>query len=75
MPRALHAVSNTSGSINMLQVVTFGNMDSAAATDDGAGAVSLVNGRVACDEIIEVAGYRILGSPWTPKVWGLSVNA
>lgn len=43
-------------------------MDRAATADDGVGAVQLVHGLVAVDEIVEAAGFRIFGSPWTPKV-------
>ena len=53
------------------KVVTFGNMDKAAAhTPDGSASIKLQHGVVACDEIVTVAGYRILGSPWTPAFFG-----
>ncbi len=30
----------------------------------------LANARVLCDEVAEVAGYRVFGSPFTPPYFG-----
>ncbi|GAX83251.1 hypothetical protein CEUSTIGMA_g10677.t1 [Chlamydomonas eustigma] len=63
------------------KVVVMGNMDSAAAVPANAPGPSsklhtqqkcipLKYGQSVCDEIVEVAGYRIFGSPWTPAFYG-----
>ncbi len=53
------------------KVVVMGNMDRAAALPaSSSSCITLKHGRVLCDEIAEVAGYRILGSPWTPAFYG-----
>jgi hypothetical protein len=31
--------------------------------------IQLKNGKAMCDEIVEFAGYRIFGSPWTPAAF------
>lgn len=49
------------------KVVTFGNMDSFGPKQDPP---TIPGAIVAVDRIVEVAGYRILGSPWTPKYFG-----
>ncbi|GFR43949.1 hypothetical protein Agub_g5089 [Astrephomene gubernaculifera] len=51
------------------RVVTWGNMDT--GTDmQGVGAVLVPAATLIVDSIMEVAGYRIFASPWTPRFAG-----
>lgn len=52
------------------KVVTFGNMDSWAAEHPNNPA-QLEHAQVACDNVLDIEGYKFVGSPWTPKFYGV----
>eukprot|EP00798_Chlamydomonas_sp_ICE-L_P007425 gene7425-558_t len=56
------------------KIVTLGNMDTfineGPGNAEAEGCIQLKHGTVVCDSIVEVDGYRIFASPWTPAFFG-----
>lgn len=52
------------------KIVIYGNMDRYGESDGKGTCKLLKNGHVLCNSSVEVAGYRVFGSPYTPKFYG-----